>query len=419
MHKPAKILMVIENCPVPADSRVWAEAVALHNQGYEVTVIGPKGDTYDTEKYVCLNGIHLYRYTLPSYTNKYLTYVWEYGLSMFHTWWLSLYVLGKHGFDIIHVANPPDMFFILHWFYRLLGKHFIFDQHDLSPEVFQVKFGKKSGFLNRVLLWMEQRSYRASTVVLTTNESQKQVAINRGKCNPDRVYVVRNGPKLDRLQRQPAQPDLKQGFTYLLAYIGAMEVQDGIDYALRAMHELVHSRGRRDTLLVLMGDGGHLPILRQLAHELDIEEYTHFTGWVRDPIILPYLSTADVGLCPDPANGLNEYCTMVKSMEYMAMGLPMVSFDLPETHYTAQDAALYATPNDISEFATQIERLLDDPDLRRDMAQRARILIDQRLNWDYDKQNLLRAYASIFPHMADTIEIVEKDKVEMVESLRT
>jgi glycosyltransferase involved in cell wall biosynthesis len=402
MPANGKVLMVIENCPVPADSRVWAEATALREKGFEVSVIGPKGETYDREAYICLEGVHLYRYNLPSYTNKYIAYLFEYGLSMIKTAWLSLRVLRKHGFDVIHAANPPDTFFFLAWFYRLLGKRFIFDQHDLSPEVFRVKFGGRTGLLFKILLWLEKRSYRASAFVLTTNEAQRQVAITRGRCDPEKVFVVRNGPKLDRLFRVPAEPELKGGYPFLLAYIGAMEVQDGIDYALRAMHELVHNRERRDVFLVLMGDGGHLPALKQLAHELKIEDFVHFTGWVNDPEIVRYLSTADVGLCPDPQNGLNEYCTMVKTMEYMAMSLPIVAFDLAETRYTAQDAALYATPNLVPEFADQIEQILDDPELRQSMGKRARTLIEERLSWDYDKQNLLRAYATIFPEISVT-----------------
>ena len=397
MSAPGKVLMVIENCPVPADSRVWAEATALHEQGFEVCVIGPQGEGYDREAYLCLEGVHLYRYRLPASANKYLAYFLEYGVSIVKTWWLSLRVLRKHGFDVIHAANPPDTFFFLAWFYRLLGKRFIFDQHDLSPEVFQVKFGGRSGLLRRLLLWLEKRSYRASAFVLTTNEAQRQVAIARGKCEPARVFVVRNGPNLQRLYRVPPEPDLKNGRPFLLAYIGAMEVQDGIDYALRAFHELVHTRGRHDVSLVLMGDGGSLPALRQLAHDLNIDEYVHFTGWVGDADIVRYLSTADIGLCPDPQNGLNEYCTMVKTMEYMAMSLPIVAFDLAETRYTAQDAALYATPNSEAEFARQIEQLLENEDLRLTMGKRARALIEERLNWEYDKKNLLRAYATLFP----------------------
>jgi glycosyltransferase involved in cell wall biosynthesis len=394
--------MVIENCSVPADNRVWAEATALRERGFEVSVIGPKGEHYDREPYVCLEGVHIYRYSLPTMAGKYTAYLWEYGLSMLKTWWLSLRVLRERNFEVIHVANPPDMFFLLAWFYRLLGKRFVFDQHDLAPEMFRVKFGGRAGMLYRLLLWFEKRSYRASAVVITTNQSQKEIALKRGGCEPERVFVVRNGPNLRRLQRVPLEIELKRGRPFLLAYIGAMEVQDGIDYALRALHDLVHLRGRRDVSLVLLGDGGYLPTLKRLAAELELEEHVHFTGWVGDREIVRYLSAADIGLCPDPQNGLNEYCTMVKSMEYMAMSLPVVTFDLAETRATTQDAALYAPANSVSLFAEQIALLLDDAELRTRLGTRGRTLIEQRLSWDYDKENLLRAYALLFPQLAGT-----------------
>ncbi|HLG75037.1 MAG TPA: glycosyltransferase, partial [Ktedonobacteraceae bacterium] len=193
------------------------------------------------------------------------------------------------------------------------------------------------------------------------------------------------------------EPALKQGRPFLLAYIGAMERQDGIDYALRALHELIYTHGRQDTGLVLMGDGGYLPTLKALAHDLHLDAFVQFTGWVGDQEIVRYLSTADIGLCPDPQNGLNEYCTMVKSMEYMAMSLPIVAFDLAETRATTQDAALYAPANSVEHFATCLNRLLDNPALRAHMGQRGRQLVLEQLNWDYDQRNLFRAYSLLFP----------------------
>ncbi len=391
--------MVVENRPVPTDVRVWAEAKALREQGFEVCVISPKSSGNNHASYECLQGIHLYAYHLPSYTNSCLAYLLEYSLSMLQTWWLSLRILHRHGFDVIHAANPPDTFFFLHWFYCLLGKRFIFDQHDLTPEVFQAKFGKRFSFLRRVLLWLEKCSYHSAACVITTNESQRQMAITRGHCAPGKVFVVRNGPQLERLQRVPVEPELKCGRPYLLVYLGAMEIQDGIDYALRALHELVYVHGRQDVSLALLGDGGYLPRLKQLSQELRLEEFVFFTGWVGEPEIMRYLSTADIGLCPDPRNGLNEFCTMVKSMEYMAMGLPIVAFDLAETRYTCQEAALYATPNSIPIFAGQIAHLLDKPALRQSMGQRSRALIEESLNWEHDKHNLWRAYATLFPEI--------------------
>jgi glycosyltransferase involved in cell wall biosynthesis len=414
-----KVLMVIENRPAADDSRAWAEAIALREQGFEVSMISPERESHNHHQaYICLEGIHVYSYHLPNSTSKRLAYFFEYSLSMLKTWWLSLRVLRKHGFAVIHAANPPDTFFFIGWFYFLLGKRFIFDQHDLSPELFQVKFGRSSGLLRRLLLWLEKRSYQIASLVLTTNDSQRRVAITRGGCDPAKVFAVRNGPKLERLYRVPSEPELRRGRAHLLVYLGAMEVQDGIDYALRAMYELVYTLGRQDVLLALLGDGGCLPSLKALAHELCINNYVYFTGWVGDQEIRRYLSTADIGLCPDPLNGLNEHCTTVKSMEYMAMGLPIVAFDLIETRATAQETALYATPNSVQEFAQQIERLLGNTELRLMMGNHARLLIENSLSWNYEQQKLLRAYATLFPALFETVGHT-LDSIESISQLKT
>lgn len=395
-----KVLMVVENRSVPTDARVWAEARALHRWGFQVCVISPQDATCGNATYACQHGIHLYYYRRPGYARSFLAYLFEYSLSMLQICWLSLRVLRRHGFDVIHAANPPDTLFFLHWLYFLLGKRFIFDQHDLSPEVFQVKFGKRYRFLLPLLRWLERRSYRVATYILTTNESLRKIAITRGQCDPARVFVVRNASQLERLKRGPANEELKRGRSHLLVYLGAMEIQDGIDYALRALHKLVYADGRQDVTLALLGDGGYQPELKGLVRELHLEKFVFFTGWAEQEEIVSYLSTADIGLCPEPLNGLNEYCTMLKTIDYMAMGLPIVAFDLAETHYTCQEAALYATPNAVSEFAQHIVRLLDEPALRSTMSKRARALIKERWNWDYAQQHLRRAYALLYPELS-------------------
>ncbi len=397
MAKTYKILMLIENASVPLDNRVWAEALALRKAGFEVSIIGPKGPSMDREPYICIEGIYIYRYDLPTTTNKYSAYILEYTIAMFMMFLLSLKVLFQRGFDVIHVANPPDILFLIGLFYYSFGKKFVFDQHDLAPEMFQVKFKGRMKLLHRLLLFMEWCSYRTAHVVITTNVSQKRFAIERGRCDNDRVLVVRNGPDLERIHVVPAEPELKRGHRYLLAYVGEMEVQDGVDYALYALHELVYKRGRHDVALVLMGGGGHVATLKVLTHQLQLDEYVQFTGWVEAEDIVRYLSVADVGLTPDPANGLNEYCTMVKTMEYMAMGMPVVAFDLAEARFSAQDAALYATPNVVEDFANKIETLLDDEVLRLKLGTLGRKYIEEGLNWENDKMNLLLAYQRLFP----------------------
>lgn len=396
MATPYKILMLLENASAPLDNRVWAEALVLRDNGYKVSIISPKGPPTDLESYTSLKGIHIYRYSLPKTSNNYSTYFVEYAVALLMTFMLSLKVLFRHGFDVIHVANPPDFLFLIGLFYRPLGKTFVFDQHDLAPEMFRVKFQGRSKLLHKLLLFLEWCSYRAAHVVITTNVSHKSFAINRGHCRNDKVFVVRNGPDLQRMHSVPAEPELKRGYPYLLGYVGEMEFQDGVDYALYALDELVHKRGRRDVALVLMGGGGQVSALKALTHQLQLDEYVQFTGWVEAEDIVRYLSVADIGLTPDPANGLNEYCTMVKTVEYMAMGKPVVAFDLAEIHFSAQDAALYATPNVVEEFADKIELLLNDQDLRLKMGALGRRYVEEGLNWENDQRNLLLAYKCLF-----------------------
>jgi glycosyltransferase involved in cell wall biosynthesis len=397
MASVKKVLMLVENQPAPADRRVWPEALALRDHGFQVTIISPKGVGKHREAHVCIDGIHIYRYRLPTPGNKYIAYFAEYGVALIMTFLLSVKVHFRHGFDVIHAANPPDIFFLIGLFYRLFGKQYVFDQHDLSPEMFQVIYKRRMKLLHKILLLLERWSYRTAHVVITSNASQGRFAQERGGCRPDRVFVVRNGPDLQRLQVPAFEPDLKGGRRFLLAYVGVMAVQDGVEYTLYALDELVHKRGRQDVGLVLMGDGDTGPAMRALAHRLGLDEYVKFTGWTDNRDVMRYLVASDLGLTPDPRNGLNEYCTMIKTMEYMAMGKPVVAFDLAETRWTAQDAALYATPNVIEEFADHIETLLDDEELRRKMGVFARERVEKELHWGISVQNLLRAYQTLFP----------------------
>ncbi len=397
MATTGKILMLVENLPVPADRRVWSEATTLRDHGFEVSIICSKGTTQHRESYICVDNIHIYRYQLPTTTNKFTAYLAEYSVALLMTFWLTFKVLFRHGFDVIHAANPPDMFFIIGLFYRIFGKKFVFDQHDLAPEVFQVKFKERMKPLYKLQLFLERCSYRTAHRVIVTNASYRRIAMERGRCPPNKVYVVRNGPVLDQMKCVTPEPELKRGRRYLLAYLGVMAVQDGVEYALDALHELVHKRGRQDVSLVLMGDGDRVPALRALTHELQLDEYVNFTGWIESKDIMRYLTVADVGLSPDPQNGLNEFCTMIKTMEYMAMGKPVVAFDLAETRFSAQDAALYAMPNLVEDFANKIEVLLDDEELRLKLGAIGRKRIEEELSWDHTKQNLLLAYEMLLP----------------------
>jgi glycosyltransferase involved in cell wall biosynthesis len=398
MVKVNKILMLVENIPAPIDPRVWPEAISLRDHGFQVCIISPKGSSQHRESYICIENIHIYRYQLPELKHKYLlAHVIEYGVAMLMTFWLSLKVLFHHDFDVIHAANPPDTFFMIGLFYRLFRKKFVFDQHDLMPEMFQVMSKNRMKPFYKLLLSLERWTYRTADLAIVANESFKQIAIKRGGCPADKVFVVRNGPNLKHMKLVTPEPGLKGGRRYLLAYVGVTAVQDGVEYALYALHDLVHKRNRQDVSLVLMGDGGKAPALRKLAHELELDAYVNFTGWIETKDVLRYLTVADVGLSPDPRNGLNEHSTMIKTMEYMAMGKPVVAFDLTETRFSAQDAALYATPNCVEDFANNIEALLDDEELRLKMGATGRKRIEEELSWDHNEKELLLAYEKLFP----------------------
>jgi glycosyltransferase involved in cell wall biosynthesis len=389
--------MLVENLSVPTDPRVWREAQTLRRYGFQVSVICPKGKKRDTEPYIFLDSIHIYRYNLSVDSSKPGDYIKEFAIAMLKTLGLSFKVWFRHGIDAIHSANPPDTFFAIGLFYRLFGKKYVFDQHDLAPEVFHVRFKDRMKPLYHLLKFFERCSYQTANLVITTNESQKGKAVTRGKVLEEKVFIVRNGPELARYIPTTPEPELKGSQRYLLSYIGVMGQQDGVEYALQALHDLVHKRGRQDVFLVLMGDGDELPRLKALTRELDLTAYVHFTGWVERKDILRYLTVSDVGLCPDPSNELNITCTMLKTMDYMAMGKPLVAFDLPETRFSAQEAALYATPNLAHDFANQIETLLDNEELRLEMGAFGRKRVEDELCWDRTRVNLWRVYEKLFP----------------------
>ncbi len=408
MRQARKVLLLVENLSVPSDPRIWHEACALHRYGFQVSIISPMGATKDRETYTCLNGIHIYRYSLPANTTSPLNYLKEFGTALLKTFWLSLKIWQQHDFDIIHAANPPDIFFVLGLFYRLFGKIYIFDQHDLAPELFQAKFQQRMQLLYKLLLWLERCSYRTAQMVITTNESQRRFALQRGGCQCQKVVVVRNGPDLHRFTSCYPDKSLKRGKPHLLVYVGVIGEQDGVDYLLYAINDLVHHHGRHDFTLAIIGDGDRVPTLKTLAHCLNIDEYVYFTGWMAQPDLLRYLATADIGLSPDPSNELNNHSTMIKTMEYMAMGKPVVAFDLPETRHSAQESALYARPNNVAEFAANIAILLDQPLLRAELGAKGRKRVEEMLCWDLQQKKLLVAYEQLSPTcspaLADTAQ---------------
>ena len=362
----ARILVLVENLSVPFDRRVWQESRALVEAGHEVVVICPRGTKRDTEPYAVIEGVEIHRYPLEAATGGPLGYVKEYGAALFHSLRLAFRAGRKGRFDVIHACNPPDLLFLVALPFKVRGTRFLFDHHDLVPELFESRFGGK-GMLYKVSVALERLTFAMADVVISTNESYRDVAIRRGRMAPDHVHVVRSAPDLTRFTPVPPDPALKRGKQHLVCYLGVMGPQDGVDYALRAIARLRDDLGRDDIHAAFIGSGDAFDDLVALSRELGLEDRVEFTGRVPDATVQAYLSSADVCLAPDPLNPLNDVSTMNKIVEYMAMSRPIVSFDLREARVSAGDAAVYATPNDEGEFASLVAELLDDPARRAEM----------------------------------------------------
>ncbi|MCK4787416.1 MAG: glycosyltransferase family 4 protein [Desulfobacteraceae bacterium] len=388
--KLRKVLIIVENLPVPFDRRVWQEATTLRDAGYQVSVICPKDKGFE-KRYELLEGIHIYRHSLPLEVCSAFGYVLEYSVALFWQFVLAWRVLLARGFDVIHACNPPDNIFLVGLLFKLIGKKFVFDHHDINPELYLAKFGKKN-FLYKMLLAWERWTFKTADVSIATNESYKRIAIERGKMDPERVFIVRSGPDLDCLRILPANKALRNGRRYLVGYVGVMGKQEGIDYLLRAVRHIIYDMGRTDIQFALVGRGAETEQMKTYAKELGVANYVTFTGRLPDQEMLEILNTADVCVNPDVANEMNDKSTMNKIMEYMALGKPLVQFDLTEGRFSAQDASLYAKKNDEVDLAQKIIQLLDDPILREKMGKYGRDRIENELAWKYEAPKLLRAY---------------------------
>lgn len=386
-----RILMLLENNPYPQDARVRREANALTEAGYQVTVIAPADRGQRLWETVV--GVHVYRYPAPPPGEGFWGYLWEYGYSMLATFILSLIVFVRHGFDFIHAHNPPDTLALIAAPYKVLGKRFIYDHHDLSPEMYHARFrGQGNTLVNRALLFFEKLSFRLADHVIATNQSYKEIAVDRGGVDEKRVTVVRNGPELSRVQPVPPDPALRQKARHIIAYVGVMGFQDGVDYLIRALHHLVYGLKRTDFYCVIVGKGDALRELKSLTKRLGLDPYVWFTGRISDADLMRYLSTADICVDPDPSNPFNDRSTMIKMTEYMALGKPIVAFDLPEHRVTAQEAALYAQPNDERDFAAKLASLMDEPERRREIGQLGKERAEKELAWRHQVPELLAVY---------------------------
>ncbi|AEK39054.1 glycosyltransferase family 4 protein [Amycolatopsis mediterranei] len=386
---PGKALILVENLSVPFDRRVWQESTTLRDAGWEVHVICPQGTKRDTEAEAVVDGVHIYRYPLKAATGGPAGYLQEYGSALWHT----LRLARKVGpVDVVHACNPPDLLYLVAKYLKRQGAKFIFDQHDLCPELYLSRFDRGQDLLYRGVCALERATYRAADVVISTNESYQQVARIRGGKKPEDVFVVRSAPVVERFHEVPAEPELKKGKPYLLAYLGVMGPQDGVDYALRALAKLRDEVGRTDWHAVFVGSGDAFDDMVALSAKLGLANQVEFTGRISDEDLVRYLSTADVCLSPDPLNPLNDVSTMNKVMEYMAMSKPIVSFELREARVSAGDAAVYAPANDETEFAALVSRLLDDPEERIRMGKLGQARVAGPLSWANSARNLLAAY---------------------------
>jgi glycosyltransferase involved in cell wall biosynthesis len=387
--------MLVENLPSPFDRRVWQEANALRDAGYVVSIICPTGKGYE-KKFEEIDGIAIYRYNLPFEADGALGYLLEYSTALFRTFLLSWKVLFTRGFDVIHACNPPDLFFLIGGFFKLLGKKFVFDHHDINPELYEAKFGRRD-FFWKLMVALERWTFKTADVSIATNESYRRIAIERGGMDPERVHVVRSGPSLERLRILPPDPSLRNGREHLVGYVGVMGKQEGIDLLLRAVRAIVHDHGRHDIQFGLVGGGTSLAELKALAAQLEVQDYVTFTGRVPDAELLAMLNTAAICVNPDIANEMNDKSTMNKIMEYMALAKPIVQFDLTEGRFSAQEASAYAKRNDPEDLAAKIIELIDDPARREAMGAYGRQRVENELEWRFEVPKLLAAYESLRP----------------------
>lgn len=388
---PAQVLIIVENLPVPFDRRVWLECKALIEAGYGVSVVCPKapGDC----AYQVLDGVELNKYRQYPPTQRTLGFVMEYLYSFTMTGTLALKSWRRHRFDVVQTCNPPDIFWPLGLLFKMLGgARFIYDQHDLCPELYESRFPDGPRRFYRALRLLEWCTYRAADHVIATNDSYRAVAMDRGGKLPDQVTVVRTGPDADRFRRQAPDPSLRRGRRFLVCYVGVMGPQDGVHIVLEAANHIVHKLGRDDIGFTLIGTGDCFDDLTAQRDTLRLGDHVHFTGRAPDETFFSVLSTADVGLSPDPKNPVNDVSTMNKTMDYMAFELPVVAFDLRETRVSAGSAAVYVQPNEVPAYAEAIVDLLDDEPRRRSMGSSGRARVEAQLAWRHQRSQYVRTY---------------------------
>jgi len=390
-----RILIVVENLPVPLDRRVWLEATTLAAHGYEVSVICPTGRGWD-KRHEVIEDIHIYRYPEPVEAHSgAVAYAREYLHSLVHWFRLARKVRRERGFDVIQGCNPPDLIFLLALWYRFRGVRYLFDHHDVCPELFEAKFGKK-GLLYRIMLIWERMTFATASVSIATNESFREIALRRGRMKAEDVFIVRSAPKIEKFEIRPADPALRKGAGTVLGYVGVIGQQEGMDLLVAAADHLINRMGRRDVHFLIVGFGPEVPTVQADVAARGLSDWFTFTGALYGEDLLRALNSCDIGVSPDPKNAMNDISTMNKVMEYMTLEKPVVQFDLKEGRASAGEASVYARANDPVDFAARIAELMDAPERRAEMGRIGRARVLDRLSWAHSVPHLLAAYDRIF-----------------------
>lgn len=390
-----RILIVVQNLPVPLDRRVWLEATTLAAHGYEVSVICPTGRGWDKHHEV-IEGIHIYRHPEPDEAHSgAAAYAREYLHSLVHWFRLARKVRRERGFDVIQGCNPPDLIFLLALWYRWRGVRYLFDHHDVCPELFEAKFGRK-GLLYKIMLIWERMTFATASVSIATNESFREIALRRGRMRAEDVFVVRSAPKIEKFEIRPADPALRKGAGTVLGYVGVIGQQEGMDLLVAAADHLINRMGRRDVHFLIVGFGPEVPTVQADVAARGLSEWFTFTGALYGEDLLRALNSCDIGVSPDPKNAMNDISTMNKVMEYMTLEKPVVQFDLKEGRASAGEASVYARANDPVDFAARIAELMDAPERRAEMGRIGRARVLDRLSWAHSAPHLLAAYDRIF-----------------------
>jgi glycosyltransferase involved in cell wall biosynthesis len=390
-----RILILVENLPVPLDRRVWLEATTLVQAGYEVNVICPTGRGWDTP-FEVIEDVHIWRYPEPPEAHSgALAYAREWGSALWHMARLMRVVRRERGFDVVQGCNPPDLLFLLALMWRPWGVRFLFDHHDVCPELFEAKFGKR-GLLYQIMRLFERLTFATASVSIATNESFRRVALTRGKMRPENVFVVRSAPRVENFFPGAGDVSVRKGAGIVLGYVGVIGQQEGMDLLVAAVAHLVGPLGRPDVHVVIVGFGPALAEMQADVATRGLSSHFTFTGPLYGEKLLDALNAIDIGVAPDPKNPMNDISTMNKVMEYMALEKPVVQFDLTEGRASAEDASLYASPNDPLDFAAKIAWLIDHPDDRARMGRLGRTRVTERLSWAHSASFLLAAYDRIF-----------------------